>query len=198
MIRCMQTIVLRDITVLPILIGLLAGTLGWSQSVKPFVEQTLAGVTIGQSFATAKSRFPNLKYKEGVWRTELSQDCVLEIVAGAQNESFANITVITVGYKPNPSHRDKDGCRKVISGKNLLFGASLPTVLARYPGIKIIQSDASGILLKLDNGKECEHRRTFILQTMFIEWTSIGVMSMFSVEGSRNACEQYRTSSMPK
>src|SRR5205807_1037955 len=62
------------------------------------IEQSMAGLTIGDRISTARQLFPGLKMTGGVgvWAVRLGRNCKLEVVSAEQKGQDPRIEVITI------------------------------------------------------------------------------------------------------
>lgn len=158
------------------------------------VEQSVAGVRVGERLSKVRIAHPNLRAEHGVWTMALGRNCKLELVAEDTKTGDPRVTVVTLERIDPTDVRADETCDAVKAGSGLAFGADLENFRSVYPGMSRIGPANALTLYRLDNGRECLARSSSILRSMFVYWSSRDHrVTSISVEGSHRACEEYRT-----
>jgi hypothetical protein len=167
----------------------------WKEQRAVSIEQSIAGITIGEKVADARRAYPNLAGpKGGVWSVPIGRNCRLELVlANERADVEAPIEVVTL-ERVSSSDTDKDeACDDVATGAGLKFGDTLETIQCVYKGIALMEPGKEPSLYRADNGRECLSRRSALLRSMFIYWSNQNHrIVMISIDASTLACREYR------
>jgi hypothetical protein len=166
------------------------------------VEQSIAGLRVGDPVSKAKRLFPRLTMTggQGVWTADIARNCRIEAVAGGENgEPDARIEVITLErIDVNDGGRD-DNCDSFRTGAGLRFGAGLVDVERFYKGIPLMEQGKEPAVYRRQNGPECLTGRSSVLRSMYIYWAvKMQRIESITLEASRVACEEYRDYSRSK
>lgn len=161
------------------------------------MEQTIAGVKVGDRVSKAKQLYPALRWtRDGVWRAQIGRACMLEIVAGDAANLEAHVEVITLNRLANAGKSIGADCDAIRTGVGLRFGADLEEVKRRYPGIRLMEPGKEPSLYISDDGNDCLSGRTSVMRSMLLYWShATQKIVTISLEASGHACEEYRATS---
>ena len=159
------------------------------------VEQSIAGIRVGDKVADAKRTYPNLAGpKNGVWSVPIGRNCRLEVVpVNERTDLEAPIEVITVERAATSDINKDETCDAVATGAGLKFGDNLETIKRVYGRISLMKSGKDPSLYRADNGPDCLSGRSPLLRSMFVYWSNQNHrITTISVDASTLACREYR------
>jgi hypothetical protein len=166
-----------------------AGALSSSRS--DGIEQSIAGVRLGDTVATARKRFPELKETggAGVWTISVGSNCTLEVVA----LDGPHILTITLARTRRQDHQSDRVCDAVKTGAGMRFGADLSDVRRFYNGVTLATPGSEPALYRTDNGAECLSGRSPVLREMLVYWSNAAKrIETLSIDASEASCQEYR------
>jgi len=160
------------------------------------IEQSMAGLKIGDRVRTARQVFPGLKMTGGVgvWTVRLGRNCKLEVVSADQKGRDPRIEVITIERIDREDAGTDQECDSAKTGAGLSMGASISEVHRIYKQIPLAEPGKEPSLYRKDNGPDCLAGRSPELKSIFVYWSNrTNRIQMFSVDASRLSCEEYRS-----
>lgn len=159
------------------------------------IEQSLAGIKVGDTVTTAKARFPGMRMTGGmgVWTAGIGANCRIEVYAGESSDVNGGIEVVTL-ERVNNGNLNKDAqCDGLKTGASLRFGATLTELQLAYSGLRLMEEGKDPALYRTDNKVECIAGATPILRSMMVYWSvRFRRIETISVSAGRKDCQEYR------
>jgi hypothetical protein len=161
------------------------------------VEQSIGGVRVGDSLATARRLLPKLNYAvDGQidlgWRMKIGEGCLLTVRADTASPGNSGTRVETITLERLTDELPAE-CRSIRTSKGLGLGTNLQDIRKLY-GSAIHSAELENeIVFNQDNGRDCLSGGTNVLQSLFVRWSrKVNAVTMIVVDKSIHACDEYR------
>jgi hypothetical protein len=180
---------------LPLIAVSVSGLLFGGRVMAAEIEQSVAGIRVGDRLEIALRLFPDLRMTggDGVWTVPVGRNCTLEIVTSDNADQRRRIEVLTLHRIDARDTGADPNCDASRMGAGLRFGARLRELQMVYKPISIAEPGKDPLLYRKENGRECLTGRSSELRSMFVYWsTKSNRIETISVSASRLGCEEYR------